>query len=92
MTRSRKTTLTVLASLAIVGLTSTSVSADPASPDHGCHGFYTTQAKADGDRGIQGSAIGGLGNSDGDATNGQAHSEAGRGATLQAFLAETCGK
>ena len=92
MTRTRKTTITVLASLAVVGLTSTSAVADPASPEHGCHGFYTTQAKAGGDRGIQGSAIGGLGNSDGDPTNGQAHSEDGRGATLQAFLASACSK
>ena len=64
--------------------------ADPSSPDQGCHGYYTTQAKAGGDRGAQGSAIGGLGNSDGDATNGQAHSEAGRGAVLQEFLGTTC--
>jgi hypothetical protein len=67
--------------------------ADPASPEHGCHGYYTTQAKdASGDRGIQGSAIGGVGNSDGNPANGQAHSELGRGATLQAFLAAACGK
>ena len=91
MTRSHKT-VGVLASLAIVGLMSTTVGADPATPEHGCHGYYTTQAKAGGDRGIQGEAIGGKGNSDGDPTNGQAHSEAGRGATLQAFLAATCGK
>ena len=41
--------------------------------------------------GGQGSAIGGKGNSDGDPTNGQAHSTAGRGETLQAFLAANCG-
>jgi hypothetical protein len=66
--------------------------ADPGSPDKGCHGYYTTQYKESvGDRGGQGSAIGGLGNSDGDATNGQAHSADGRGVTLQEFLATTCG-
>jgi hypothetical protein len=66
--------------------------ADPSSPDNGCHGFYTTQFKQDtGDRGAQGSAIGGNGNSDGNPTNGQAHTEPGRGQTLQAFLAEFCG-
>jgi hypothetical protein len=66
--------------------------ADPSSPDKGCHGYYTTQYKESvGDRGGQGSAIGGKGNSDGDPTNGQAHSAAGRGATLQAFLAASCG-
>ena len=92
MILSRKTTLTILVSLAFVGVAPTSVAADPSSPDHGCHGFYTTEAKAGGDRGVQGSAIGGLGNSDGDAANGQAQSELGRGATLQAFLEETCGK
>jgi hypothetical protein len=65
--------------------------ADPSSADKGCHGFYTTQFKEDtGDRGAQGSAIGGNGNSDGDPTNGQAHSEDGRGQTLQVFLAEFC--
>ena len=51
-----------------------------------------TAKQLSGDRGIQGSAIGGLGNSDGDSTNGQAHSAAGRGATLQEFLAAFCGK
>ena len=66
--------------------------ADPSSPERGCHGFYTTQFKESvGDRGAQGAAIGGRGNSDGDPTNGQAHSELGRGATLQAFLAAACG-
>jgi hypothetical protein len=66
--------------------------ADPSSPENGCHGFYTTQYKElVGDRGGQGSAIGGKGNSDGNPTNGQAHSEAGRGVTLQEFLAAKCG-
>jgi hypothetical protein len=93
MSRSRRAIVTGFASLALVGLGVAPAVADPASPEHGCHGFYTKQAKElSGDRGIQGSAIGGRGNSDGDATNGQAHSEAGRGATLQAFLAEFCGK
>ena len=64
--------------------------ADPSSDENGCHGYWTTQAKAT-DRGARGSAIGGLGNSDGDPTNGQAHSAAGRGETLQAFLAANCG-
>jgi hypothetical protein len=82
-----------LASLALAGIAAAPAAADPASPDQGCHGFYTTQAKQlSGDRGIQGTAIGGRGHSDGDPANGQAHSEAGRGATLQAFLAEFCGK
>ena len=79
--------------LTVVGGGGVPASADPASPEHGCHGYYTTQAKEmNDDRGIQGTAIGGRGNSDGDPANGQAHSEAGRGATLQAFLEEFCGK
>jgi hypothetical protein len=66
--------------------------ADPKSADKGCHGYYTTQFKEmTGDRGAQGQAIGGRGNSDGDPTDGQAHSAAGRGATLQEFLAAACG-
>ena len=82
-----------IASLAVAATSATPVAADPDSPDNGCHGFYTTQFKQlSGDRGAQGTAIGGRGNSDGDPTNGQAHSDAGRGATLQAFLAEFCGK
>jgi hypothetical protein len=65
--------------------------ADPSSPENGCHGYYTTLAKdLSGDRGVQGSAIGGKGNSDDDPANGQAHSALGRGATLQAFLAANC--
>jgi hypothetical protein len=81
----------VVLSIATVG--GVPAAADPASPDHGCHGYYTTQAKeASGDRGVQGTAIGGRGNSDGDSSNGQAHSEAGRGATLQDFLDQFCDK
>ncbi len=78
---------------AVVLALSASALADPASPvDNGCHGYYTTLYKEQvGDRGGQGSAIGGKGNSDGDPTNGQAHSTAGRGETLQAFLATNCG-
>jgi hypothetical protein len=73
-------------------LVSAAAFADPSSPENGCHGYWTTQFKeAVGDRGAQGDAIGGKGNSDGDPTNGQAHSELGRGQTLQAFLAEMCG-
>jgi hypothetical protein len=37
-----------------------------------------------------GDDIGGLGNSDGDPNNGQAHSDQGRGALLQEFLSD-CG-
>jgi hypothetical protein len=93
MSRTRRTIAIGSASLALAVVGAAPAVADPASPEHGCHGYYTTQAKdASGDRGIQGSAIGGRGNADGDPTNGQAHSEAGRGATLQAFLAEFCGK
>jgi hypothetical protein len=93
MSRRKQVMVAGLASLTFAGIGAASATADPASPEHGCHGFYTTQFKQmTGDRGAQGSAIGGRGNSDGDPTNGQAHSEAGRGATLQAFLAEFCGK
>jgi hypothetical protein len=93
MIRSRRAIVAGLASLTLVGVASAPAAADPTSPDQGCHGFYTTQAKqASGDRGFQGTAIGGRGSSDGDPTNGQAHSEAGRGAILQAFLEEFCGK
>jgi hypothetical protein len=74
---------------AIVLVLSANALADPSSPENGCHGYWTTQAKS-ADRGAQGTAIGGKGNSDGDPTNGQAHSEAGRGETLQAFLASAC--
>jgi hypothetical protein len=82
-----------VAAAVVVATGTAPAGADPASPEHGCHGFYTTLAKdLSGDRGIQGTAIGGRGNSDGDPTNGQAHSELGRGATLQAFLAAACGK
>ena len=83
----------VAALVAVVVLAfSAAALADPSSPDNGCHGYYTTLYKEQvGDRGGQGSAIGGKGNSDGDPTNGQAHSTAGRGETLQAFLAANCG-
>jgi hypothetical protein len=64
--------------------------ADPSADSPGCHGAATTQAKGE-DRGVQGSAIGGLGNSDGNATNGQAHSDPGRGELVQEFLGSECG-
>jgi hypothetical protein len=76
---------------AIVLVFSASALADPSSDENGCHGYWTTQAKSPGDRGAQGREIGGNGNSDGNPANGQAHSELGRGATLQAFLAAQCG-
>ena len=80
-----------LAAVVALALSATAF-ADPSSPDNGCHGYYTTQYKESvGDRGGQGQAIGGRGNSDGNPDNGQAHSAAGRGETLQAFLAEACG-
>jgi hypothetical protein len=85
----------IAASVAVVvaAIGTAPAGADPASPEHGCHGYYTTLAKQlSSDRGIQGSAIGGVGNSDGDPTNGQAHSDLGRGGTLQAFLEANCGK
>jgi hypothetical protein len=89
----RRTTAIALVALAIAAAGAAPAGADPASPENGCHGFYTTLAKQlSGDRGVQGTAIGGRGNSDGDPTNGQAHSDAGRGATLQAFLTAFCGK
>jgi hypothetical protein len=93
MSRRKRTIVAGFASFALACAVAAPAVSDPASPEHGCHGFYTTQFKElTGDRGAQGTAIGGRGNSDGDPTNGQAHSEAGRGATLQAFLAEFCGK
>jgi hypothetical protein len=86
-----KALVAALATVAVLALTSVAF-ADPSSPENGCHGYYTTQYKElVGDRGGQGSAIGGRGNSDDDPTNGQAHSADGRGATLQAFLAVSCG-
>ena len=86
-----KAFVAALATVALLALTSVAF-ADPSSPENGCHGYYTTQYKESvGDRGGQGSAIGGNGNSDGDPANGQAHSADGRGATLQAFLAASCG-
>jgi hypothetical protein len=93
MNRRTRTVVAGLAALALAGIGIGPAAADPASPENGCHGYYTTLAKEQsGDRGIQGTAIGGRGNSDGDPSNGQAHSAAGRGATLQAFLATACGK
>jgi hypothetical protein len=80
MSRSKRTIGACFALLTLIGIGAAPAAADPASPEHGCHGFYTTQAKElSGDRGVQGTAIGGRGNSDGNPTNGQAHSEAGRG-------------
>jgi len=84
--------LIAAAVMAVVLVLSTAALADPASADKGCHGFYTTMYKElVGDGGAQGDAIGGNGNSDGDPTDGQAHSLVGRGATLQQFLATFCG-
>jgi hypothetical protein len=84
--------LVAAAITAVVLVLSATALADPSSADKGCHGFYTTMYKElVGDRGAQGDAIGGTGNSDGDPTDGQAHSLVGRGATLQEFLAEFCG-
>ena len=86
-----KALVATLAAVVALAL-SASALADPSSPDNGCHGYYTTQYKESvGDRGGQGEAIGGRGNSDGNPDNGQAHSVAGRGETLQAFLASACG-
>jgi hypothetical protein len=83
--------IALLVTAVVLALSSTAL-ADPTSEDEGCHGFYTTQAKElAGDRGVQGDAIGGTGNSDAVPTDGQAHMEPGRGATLQAFLDEFCG-
>jgi hypothetical protein len=90
---SRRRIAVVLSALTVGAVGVTPAAADPSSPEKGCHGFYTTQAKElSGDRGIHWTAIGGRGNSDGNPADGQAHSEAGRGATLQAFLAAFCGK
>jgi hypothetical protein len=86
-----KSLVAALVTVVVLALSAAAL-ADPSSPDNGCHGYYTTQYKElVGDRGGQGSAIGGNGKSDGDATNGQAHSTAGRGQTLQEFLAVNCG-
>ena len=93
MARTKRIAVAGVAALVMAGIGVSPAGADPASPENGCHGFFTTQAKElSGDRGIQGTAIGGRGNSDGDPANGQAHSELGRGQTLQAFLAAFCGK
>ena len=86
-----KSLVATIVSVAVLAFAS-AASADPSSPEKGCHGFHTTDFKVmNDDRGAQGWAIGGVGNSDGDPTNGQAHSADGRGATLQAFLASACG-
>ncbi len=86
-----KSLVATIVSVAVLAFAS-AASADASSPEKGCHGFHTTNFKViSNDRGAQGSAIGGLGNSDGDPTNGQAHSGDGRGAAVQAFLAEFCG-
>ena len=86
-----KSLLALLVTVVVLSLSATAL-ADPSSEDKGCHGYYTTLYKQQQlDRGAQGTAIGGKGNSDGDPTDGQAHSEDGRGATLQAFLDEFCG-
>lgn len=84
----------ILAAMAVIAafLTlSASALADPKSAEKGCHGYYTTKFKTQlNDRGAQGTAIGGRGNSDDDAANGQAHSQAGRRAWLQQLLATYC--
>ncbi len=86
-----KSLIAVLVTAGVLVL-SASALADPSSADKGCHGYHTTLYKElVGDRGGQGDAIGGRGSSDGDPTNGQAHSLVGRGATLQEFLAALCG-
>jgi hypothetical protein len=85
-----KAFVAALATVALLALTSVAF-ADPSSPENGCHGYYTTQYKESvGDRGGQGSAIGGRGNSDANPANGQAHSADGRGVAVQEFLAATC--
>ena len=85
-----KSLIAIVLAIVVLALAA-SAFADPSSPENGCHGYYTTQYKqVTGDRGGQGSAIGGKGNSDGNPTNGQAHSEPGRGDQLQAFLAANC--
>jgi hypothetical protein len=64
--------------------------APPADPQ-GCHGYWTVQYKqSQGDAGATGSAIGGVGNNSEGDKSGQAHSDLGRGQTLQQFLAEKC--
>ena len=67
MARMKRAIVTGCVAVALATIGAAPAVADPASPENGCHGFYTTAAKeASGDRGIQGSAIGGRGNSDGD--------------------------
>jgi hypothetical protein len=85
-----KSVIALVVTAVVLALSATAL-ADPSSPvDNGCHGYWTTAAKPDDHRGVQGSAIGGNGNSDDNPANGQAHSELGRGGTLQAFLGSTC--
>jgi hypothetical protein len=83
-----KSAIALIVTAIVLALSATAL-ADPSPDGNGCHGYWTTQAKST-DRGAQGSAIGGKGNSDGDPGNGQAHEEPGRGATLQAFLGSAC--
>ncbi len=86
-----KSLVAAIAAVVVLAFAS-AASADPSSPDNGCHGYHATQYKElVGDRGAQGSAIGGKGNSDGIPANGQAHSADGRGAAVQEFLATFCG-
>ena len=83
--------LIALVVTAIVLALSATAFADPAPDSNGCHGQATTAYKETvNDRGAQGSAIGGKGNSDGLPADGQAHMEPGRGALVQAFLGATC--
>jgi hypothetical protein len=69
--------------------------ADPPFPFRdppSCPGHLTINAKnAFHDAGIQGSAIGGLGNSDGNPDNGQVNHPLGRGGLNQLFLGRDCG-
>ena len=75
----------------IMGATALPAQAVPPAEPQGCHGAATVAyKKAVNDSGGQGSAIGGLGNSDGSPLNGQAHDAVGRGQTLQQFLADQC--
>ena len=86
-----KSLVAAIAAVVVLAFAS-AASADPSSPDNGCHGYHATQYKElVGDRGAQGSAIGGTGNSDSIPANGQAHSADGRGAAVQEFLATFCG-
>jgi hypothetical protein len=85
-----KSLVAALVALVVLAFASAAV-ADPSSDENGCHGFHTTNFKViNNDRGAQGWAIGGLGNSDGNPVDGQAHSAEGRGAAVQQFLADFC--